>query len=81
MLATYCGQTKNDIKIKRIKEIMKYVIKYQPKDDDIETLNENSPWVIIFVNSTEVAKLLLDTRAIMTVNRGDLISFRPITSK
>jgi len=79
VLATYCGQTKNDIKIERIKETVEYVIKYQPKDDEI--LNENSSWVIIFVNSTEVAKLLLDTRAIITVNRGDLISFQPITSK
>jgi len=80
-LATYYGQTKNDLKLKRIKEAVKNMTRYKVEDKDIELLNDNSLWVAIFVESTEAVQLLLETGAIMTVDRGDLVSFRPITNK
>lgn len=81
VLAVYCGQTKNDLKIERIKEAVENVTKYQVKDDDIEMLKNNSLWVTVFVESIKAIKLLLDTRAVMTVDRGDLVLFRPIANK
>jgi len=81
VLAIYCGQTKNETKIDRIREIVEFVTKYQPKGNNLEMLNEESPWIAIWVGEVETAKLLLRTGAVMTTDRGDLVSFRPITNK
>jgi len=39
----YYGQTKNETKIDRIKEVVEFVTKYQSRDNDLEILNKESP--------------------------------------
>jgi len=81
VLAMYYDQTKNKTKIDRLKKVVEFLTKYQPRDNNLEMLNEESPWIAIWVSEVEVTRLLLRTRTVMTTDRGDLVLFRPISNK
>ena len=81
VLATYCNQSTNAVKTSHIMEAIEFFLNSTVKEEDIEELNLASPWIAINVKDPAKAKTLISYRAVMTMERGDLVTFRSITQR
>jgi len=62
-------------------EAIKFSLNSTVKEEDIEELNLASSWIAIDVKDLAKAKALLSYGAVITLERGDLVTFRSITKK
>ena len=62
-------------------EAIKFSLNSTVKEEDIEELNPASSWIAIDVKDLAKAKALLSYGAVITLERGDLVTFRSITKK
>jgi len=81
VLAIYYGQSTNAVKTSHIIEAIKFSLNSTIKEEDIEELNPVSPWIAVDVKDPRKAKALILYRAVMTMERDDLVTFRFITNK
>ena len=81
VLAAYCSQSMNAVKTSRIIEAIEFSLNSTIKEEDIEELNLVSSWIAINVKDPRKAKALISYRTVMTMERGDLVTFRSITNK
>ena len=81
VLAVYCGQSMNTVKTSCIMEAIKSSLNSTVKEEDIEELNPASPWIAVNVKDLAKAKILISCGAVMTMERGDLVTFKSITNR
>ena len=81
VLAAYCSQLTNIVKTSCIIKAIKFSLNSTVKEEDIKELNPVSPWITIDVKDPRKAKALILYGTVMTIERGDLVTFRSITNK
>jgi len=81
VLAAYCGQSTNAVKTSHIMEAIEFSLNSTVKEENIEELNPVSPWITVNVKDPAKAKTLISYGAVMTMERGDLVTFRSITQR
>ena len=62
-------------------EAIKFSLNSTVKEEDIEELNLASSWIAVDIKDLAKAKALLSYGAVITLERGDLVTFRSITKK
>lgn len=75
ILAAYCGQSTNMVKISCIVEAIEFSVGSVIKEKDIEELNPVSPWIAMDVKDLKRAKALISYGAIITMKRRDPVTF------